>query len=92
MCEEISFILSQEFVYHQLPHGIYLCIFFIHPIFFFLWPLKHLCKNQSGCSNCIRLLLICGGVVWRGDGLSAVRPVFIPPLHAQLADGCVYFS
>lgn len=39
MCEEIflnSFILSQEFVSHQLPHGIYLCIFFIHPPIFFI--------------------------------------------------------
>lgn len=29
------------------------------------------------------------GVVWCGDGLSDARPVFILPLHAQLAGDCV---
>lgn len=95
MCEEIFlifFILSQEFVYHQLPHGIYLCIFFLSILlffYFFLMDIKNAKISRAAATASVCFLSV---VVWFGDGLSEVRVVFIPPLHAQLADDCVYFS
>lgn len=70
----------------------HLSLYFFYPSYFFFMAIK------ASMQKSVRLqqlhpsasyLWWCG-VVWCGDGLSAVRPVFIPPLHAQLA--CVYFS